>query len=159
MGIKVANFGTGHFSNRNIDFRKTQNWNFIEYMSPDVLNPGHRGYIAKEADPWSLGVLMYFMLVGSLPFTHDDKEIVKNNIRDVVLDYSPRRFGQVHSNVNLEDYRASTGSRIDFALTNQSNSDLSSRRGSAISGRAPSPSRSHSMMNIGNYKERAQQRL
>ena len=38
------------------------------YVQPEVLNGNGTGYSGKAADMWSLGVLMYLLLLGRYPF-------------------------------------------------------------------------------------------
>ncbi|EYC24672.1 hypothetical protein Y032_0013g2044 [Ancylostoma ceylanicum] len=69
--IKVTDFG---LSKESIDNEK-KTYSFcgtIEYMAPEVIN--RRGH-SCAADFWSLGVLMFEMLTGHLPFQgHDRKD-------------------------------------------------------------------------------------
>uniref|UniRef100_A0A1I7XH79 non-specific serine/threonine protein kinase n=1 Tax=Heterorhabditis bacteriophora TaxID=37862 RepID=A0A1I7XH79_HETBA len=69
--IKVTDFG---LSKESIDNEK-KTYSFcgtIEYMAPEVIN--RRGH-STAADFWSLGVLMFEMLTGHLPFQgHDRKD-------------------------------------------------------------------------------------
>lgn len=49
----------------------------VEYMAPEVVN--RRGH-SCAADWWSLGVLMYEMLSGHLPFQGNDRHATMNQI-------------------------------------------------------------------------------
>ncbi|XP_048854894.1 serine/threonine-protein kinase PLK3-like [Brienomyrus brachyistius] len=46
------------------------------YMAPEVWKREGHG---READVWALGCVMYQLLVGEIPFDHDDRcEMIKN---------------------------------------------------------------------------------
>ena len=46
------------------------------YMAPEII--GKQGYKAKPTDVWALGIVLYYMLCGSVPFKgNDEKEIYK----------------------------------------------------------------------------------
>lgn len=40
------------------------------YAAPELIR--NSGYYGNEADVWSMGVLLYTLLCGSLPFTEDE---------------------------------------------------------------------------------------
>lgn len=44
------------------------------YVSPEILSASDAGYSGKLADVWSLGVMLYTMLVGRYPF-HDSQPL------------------------------------------------------------------------------------
>ncbi|XP_051519037.1 tribbles homolog 1 [Myxocyprinus asiaticus] len=50
------------------------------YVSPEVLNGGW-SYSGKQADAWSLGVMLYTMLVGRYPFHDPDPATLFSKIR------------------------------------------------------------------------------
>lgn len=49
------------------------------YVSPEVLN--HNSYSGRAADCWSLGVILYTMLVGRYPFHDNNPSVVFLKIR------------------------------------------------------------------------------
>ena len=48
------------------------------YASPEML--ACRKYLGVETDVWSLGVILYTLLCGGLPFDDDDEIIMKTKI-------------------------------------------------------------------------------
>ncbi|KAG8743176.1 hypothetical protein FRC10_000321 [Ceratobasidium sp. 414] len=48
------------------------------YASPEMLS-GKR-YLGAEVDVWSLGVILYCLLVGTLPFDDDDENVMRDKI-------------------------------------------------------------------------------
>ena len=65
--LKLGNFGNAvKVSNKN-EFRYTITEN-TNYLSPQMLST--KGYLVTESDPWALGVVLFALLVGKLPFDH-----------------------------------------------------------------------------------------
>ena len=48
-------------------------------MAPEVFIPGEKGY-SFEVDIWSMGVIMYKLLIGKLPFYDENDIEVQNKI-------------------------------------------------------------------------------
>jgi serine/threonine protein kinase len=42
----------------------------LAYISPEVLNTSHAEYSGKLSDSWSLGIVLYTLLLGRYPFHH-----------------------------------------------------------------------------------------
>ena len=57
-----------------------------DYCSPEVLQAS---YLPMVADMWSLGVTLFAMLSGQLPFTGPTRELTFQRIRDQELDINP----------------------------------------------------------------------
>lgn len=53
------------------------------YLAPEVLQ--RRGFTFK-ADVWAIGVMMYMLLTGRMPFDGEDKE--KTYKRIIAVDYT-----------------------------------------------------------------------
>lgn len=51
----------------------------VAYMAPEILFMEEDGTYDKACDLWSVGVLTYFLLIGTLPFKgNDENEIILN---------------------------------------------------------------------------------
>ena len=60
------------------------------YMAPEVLNGGH----GKKADLWSLGVVLYTMISGLLPFQGNDHEVFRK-IKDGEYHFNHNEFNLI----------------------------------------------------------------
>uniref|UniRef100_A0AAQ4RXP8 Protein kinase domain-containing protein n=1 Tax=Gasterosteus aculeatus aculeatus TaxID=481459 RepID=A0AAQ4RXP8_GASAC len=82
--VKLVDFG---FSKEMVHGDKT--YSFVgtpEYMAPEIIkNQGHDFAV----DFWSLGVLIYELLVGSPPFSSSEPQKIYAKILDGVLKYPP----------------------------------------------------------------------
>lgn len=65
-----------------------------EYMAPEILqSKGHN----KNADWWSIGILLYEMLTGQPPFTHPNRKKLQEKIINEKLKLLPRLSSEAHS--------------------------------------------------------------
>lgn len=65
-----------------------------EYMAPEILqSKGHN----KNADWWSIGILLYEMLTGQPPYTHANRKKLQEKIINEKLKLPPRLTSEAHS--------------------------------------------------------------
>ncbi|CAI9112461.1 OLC1v1012916C3 [Oldenlandia corymbosa var. corymbosa] len=65
-----------------------------EYMAPEILlRKGHN----KEADWWSVGILLFEMLTGKPPYFHSNRKKLQEKIISERLKLPPRLSGEAHS--------------------------------------------------------------
>jgi len=77
MELKIGDFGLIAIVSKDNERRKTR-CGTLEYMAPEIYENNDKGYLF-EVDIWSMGVIMYQLLTGQLPFKgHDDYETVNN---------------------------------------------------------------------------------
>ena len=75
--VKIADFGLSKMIMPNE--KMVQACGTLSYVAPEVLT--NQGY-GKEADMWSVGVIMFLLLCGKLPFDGGDaSEIIKKTIQ------------------------------------------------------------------------------
>ncbi|KAL5813978.1 hypothetical protein ACOSQ3_024760 [Xanthoceras sorbifolium] len=65
-----------------------------EYMAPEILlSKGHN----KDADWWSVGILLYEMLTGQAPFTHASRQKLQQRIINEKVKLPPYLSSEAHS--------------------------------------------------------------
>jgi len=75
--VKIIDFGFAQFVTPGVVLKET--CGTPNYVAPDVLKGN--GY-DKRADVWSLGIIMFLMLRGRLPFdSHNVDDILKNTLK------------------------------------------------------------------------------
>lgn len=74
LKIKLIDFGKAQITSINKKDNTVVGSFF--YMAPEVLNKKY----SKECDIWSIGVVMYMLLVGHLPFKYENNNKTINNI-------------------------------------------------------------------------------
>lgn len=73
MKIKIIDFGTAQIFDPNKNKMMEERYGTPYYIAPDVLNKKYN----EKCDIWSLGVILYILLVGYPPFNgSDDKKII-----------------------------------------------------------------------------------
>lgn len=70
--VVIADFGLAFISNNARQKLKTQ-CGTPSYVAPEILM---RNPYTPAVDVWSLGVILYTLLIGSFPFAHKDQEIM-----------------------------------------------------------------------------------
>ena len=72
LEIKIGDFGLVAKLNNERDRRHTQ-CGTPHYMAPEIIGQKEKGY-SFEVDIWSIGIIMYKLLTGILPFYADSKD-------------------------------------------------------------------------------------
>ncbi|KAM0751665.1 Pkinase-domain-containing protein [Meredithblackwellia eburnea MCA 4105] len=76
VNVKIADLGFGREFEKG---RWMETWvGTLGYCAPEVV--AAKRYLGEEVDIWSLGVIFYTLLTGSLPFDDDDEGIMKEKI-------------------------------------------------------------------------------
>jgi serine/threonine protein kinase len=70
MNPKIGDFGLSHHLTKGSALLRTQCGSIL-YSSPEILNGDE--YDGKAADVWSLGVVLFVMVTGGLPFTNSNQ--------------------------------------------------------------------------------------
>ena len=80
--VKLTDFGLAKRQDPNSEKRTNSLVGSIDYMAPEILEAKGHG---KTADWWSVGVLMFEMLTGQLPFRGKNKPAIQRAICNAKL--------------------------------------------------------------------------
>ncbi|KAF9225661.1 Pkinase-domain-containing protein [Gyrodon lividus] len=89
MNIKVGDFGLAALI-ENPGERKKTICGTPNYIAPEVLFDTANGH-SFEVDTWSIGVILYTLLVGRPPFQTKDVKDIYTRIRDNIYEFPPER--------------------------------------------------------------------
>jgi len=91
--VKITDFGLAKIVGEE-SFMKTL-CGTPNYIAPEVLS---QSKYDKAVDCWSLGVILYAMLAGSLPFSEDDKKTLFSQIKKGQLTFPEEEWKSVSAN-------------------------------------------------------------
>lgn len=94
--IKIIDFGLAEIF-KSVDDHSSHAAGTVLYMAPEVFLRD----ITTECDVWSAGVVMYFLLAGTLPFTGKSIKEVRNNVLNTEPKYDEDCIHITPEGINL----------------------------------------------------------
>jgi calcium-dependent protein kinase len=90
--IKVIDFGTSQEFNPKKKMTRTEGTSY--YIAPEVLS----GQYTEKCDMWSIGALLYVMLVGAQPFAGDDDKQIQAKVKKGKFNKSRKSYKRLSEN-------------------------------------------------------------
>ena len=91
--IKICDFGIAKIISRGVKVK--EQWGTPAYMAPEIMDED--GYETFYPDFWSLGVLLYAMLFGTVPFKANNMEELHMLIQKGDFDFPPEASKEAKS--------------------------------------------------------------
>ena len=159
--VKVADFGIAHFTNSDNTYCKGEAIGSVHYVSPEQAKGS---FVDNRTDLYSLGVVMYEMITGRLPFEGDTPvSIALQHINSIALPPSvfaenvPPQLEEITMkamNPSLSKRYTSAGQVLEeleaFQNAQQFKLNISREEGTAVPGEAPAdPDATRKLNNTG----------
>jgi calcium/calmodulin-dependent protein kinase I len=90
--IKITDFGLAKFKGKDVNARMTTACGTPGYVAPEVLRGDEYG---KEVDLWSLGVILYILLCGYPPFSHENTAQLYKLIKKAQYEFHAQYWADV----------------------------------------------------------------
>lgn len=100
--IKLIDFGESKYIGQNLD-ENNPNDTFVGtpyYQSPEVIGRDNHGF---GLDTWSMGVLIFKMLTGNLPFPGTNKNLVYADILDLKIRWPDKKAMKLYMSPQAKD--------------------------------------------------------
>lgn len=88
--LKLIDFGFSKVYNPDTDMKMRMSCGTLAYVAPEVLNKSY----GVKCDMWSVGVVIFILLVGYMPFSGPDEKQIAN-IREGKFTLKPDKWSQV----------------------------------------------------------------
>ncbi|XP_044009751.1 ovarian-specific serine/threonine-protein kinase Lok-like [Aphidius gifuensis] len=91
--VKLTDFGFSERINHEVKIKKFHSTSY--YDAPEILKNEEKTQYTSQVDVWSLGVMLYVMLSGCLPFTKRGNKDLLDVIREGTYDFTPDIFKNI----------------------------------------------------------------
>jgi serine/threonine-protein kinase Chk2 len=96
--IKLSDFGLSRVMNEDASKMKTM-CGTPQYVAPEILTEADNDGYSKACDLWSLGVILYIMLVGYPPFNETKSKSLFEQIKTADFDYDKEFWSKISDEV------------------------------------------------------------
>ena len=87
--LKVVDFGVSEMFDKDSDMKIAKSAGSPAFMAPELCQTAHGNVDGRSADIWSMGITLFCLRHGRVPFQHDNMLQLYDSIRDDEIQLSP----------------------------------------------------------------------